>query len=283
MYLRVVDRKLETYQIKDWTVFGRTFFRAPFKVSDELYNEARIVMVIHGNSTLYSADKKLDLCTGDVIVMKSDHFVNDWKEDKHGEWTQVIVFQLTSDLLQHLYGENLPKWFSYKSGENASPVEKVAPSFLLDNFKSTLQYYLDNHQMITEEVSRIKIRELVSILVETDKNGKIKALFGQLFYMGEHLFHDVIRTHLYQDLGIDDLAFLAGLSTSSFNRKFKAHYGTSPTKYIISKRLERAKLLLSTTDQRISEVAYDCGFNDFGYFSRTFKKHYNISPSDFRK
>ena len=128
----------------------------------------------------------------------------------------------------------------------------------------------------------LKIRELLHLLVENDQNGAIKGILGELFNTSEYVFKDVIQAHLFEDLNLDDLAFFTGLSLSPFKRKFSTVYGTSPNKYITSKRLEKAQTLLRTSDLRISEVAYDCGFNDLGYFSKSFKNYYNLSPSDYR-
>jgi AraC-like DNA-binding protein len=48
-------------------------------------------------------------------------------------------------------------------------------------------------------------------------------------------------------------------------------------------RLRKAKLLLETTNQTVSEIAYQVGFNDPAWFSRVFKEEYGVSPSESRK
>ena len=215
--------------------------------------------------------------------MKADNFINDWQANEDGQPNVVFVFQLTSDLLRHIFGNRLPSWLSSAPREDIHPLHKTNPHYLLDNFFKTLQYYLDNTKYIREELTQLKIRELIYILIQTDTSGNVKKLFGDLFHANEYDFQEVIRTHLFDDLNIEDLAFLCGMSLSSFNRKFKSIFGTSPTKYIVSKRLEKAQTLLATTDLRISDIAFDVGFNDIGYFSKTFRNYYSISPSDFRK
>ena len=53
--------------------------------------------------------------------------------------------------------------------------------------------------------------------------------------------------------------------------------------YVISLRINRAKLLLAETDRSITDIAMECVYTDFTYFSKQFKKHTNMSPSKFRK
>ncbi len=278
-----MSNKLETYKVKEWTPLGRNTFQPPFKISDALINEARIVHVVKGNSKLFSANKILNLKANDTVVMKADNFVNNWFENIDNSNNQVIIFSLTSDYINKIYNNQLPEWLSSKKASFTNSVEKAEPTFILDSFYNGLKNYLDNPQHLTEDIIQVKTKELISILAQHDQAKLIRNLFGDLFNTPERNFQEAIQKNLFEDLSIDDLAFLTNLSLSSFKRKFSSIYGTSPNKYITSKRLEKAQTLLNTTDLSISEIAYDCGFSDVGYFSKTFKKHYNLSPSDIRK
>ena len=215
--------------------------------------------------------------------MKADNFVNSWLENPEGQMNTVVVFQLNGEFLQHLYKNQLPSWFNPTKEAEFNSVEKVEKSLILDGFYDNLKTYLDAPVHLTEDVIGLKIKEMISILVQTDRTGQVRKIFGHLFSTSEFDFQEVIQKHLFDDLNIEDLAFLTSMSVSSFKRKFSSVYGTSPNKYMVSKRLEKAQTLLNTTDLRISEIAYDCGYSDVSHFSKTFKSYYNISPSDLRK
>lgn len=274
--------ELITFKVKDWVVFGLTTFLPPYRISDSLINEARIVHVVHGTSKLYAAEEWLTLDSGDTVVMRSDNFVNQWMKNEDGQLNKVIAFQLNAQFLKQLYSGQLPSWFINSNDLTVNAAEKVNPHVLVDGYFNNLQTYLSNSELLSEEVIQVKIRELLSLLIETDQSGKIRAMFGQLFVASDYKLQNVVQKNIFENLGVDELAFLAGLSTSSFKRKFRAMYGTSPNKYITSKRLERAQLLLKTSELSISEIAYDCGYSDVGYFSKVFKNYYNTLPSDLR-
>ncbi len=74
-----------------------------------------------------------------------------------------------------------------------------------------------------------------------------------------------------------------GLSESQLYRKLKAINGKSVSIFVREIRLSAAKNLLSSSELNISEIAYQCGFNDPAWFSRAFKSKYNVSPSKLRK
>ena len=66
-------------------------------------------------------------------------------------------------------------------------------------------------------------------------------------------------------------------------RKLKALTGKTPSQYIRAIRMDRAMNLLKTTHLNISEIAYELGFSDPNYFSRTFQQVYGKTPSSIRK
>lgn len=83
-------------------------------------------------------------------------------------------------------------------------------------------------------------------------------------------------------ISMDDLALMSGLSTRHFNRLFKETYGTTPVHYLLNLRLDLASYLLRSSDQNITEIALQSGFQDINYFSRAFRKFRNMTPSTYR-
>lgn len=85
------------------------------------------------------------------------------------------------------------------------------------------------------------------------------------------------------NLGVKDLCRTAGLSNMQVNRKLKALTGKTPSIFIRSIRLRKAKKLLKNPKLNISEIAYAVGFNDPNYFSRAFSEEYGVAPTIARK
>jgi signal transduction histidine kinase/CheY-like chemotaxis protein/AraC-like DNA-binding protein/Tfp pilus assembly protein PilF len=93
-----------------------------------------------------------------------------------------------------------------------------------------------------------------------------------------------ISGHLDDDAYFPDgLARDMCLSTSQLNRKLKAITGKTVSSFVMRMRMNRAKLLLSKGGQSVKEVAYACGFSDLGYFSRSFRKEFGRTPSEYMK
>lgn len=94
----------------------------------------------------------------------------------------------------------------------------------------------------------------------------------------------LIQAHLQEStFGVGELASLLNMSQSALYKKTKFLIGKSVVELISEVKLQEAASQIISTDKRISEIAYDLGFNDPKYFRDRFKKTYNLAPSDYRK
>ncbi len=91
-----------------------------------------------------------------------------------------------------------------------------------------------------------------------------------------------MKSHFHERLTLDELSCEVGLSKYYFVRKFKSCIGCTPIEYINRLRCERAKKLLAK-DREIGEISELCGFDNFSYFSKTFKTITGTTPSQYRK
>ena len=89
--------------------------------------------------------------------------------------------------------------------------------------------------------------------------------------------------HFAEDITVDGVAAAMFLNKDYIAHVFKDETGYTIIGYVISLRINRAKMLLAETDQSITDIASACGYTDFAYFSRQFKQYTKMSPSKFRK
>jgi transcriptional regulator GlxA family with amidase domain len=82
---------------------------------------------------------------------------------------------------------------------------------------------------------------------------------------------------------LSQLAKISNISTRHFNRLFRNIYKTSPLKYHLKIRLEKACRLLADDKYSITEIALICGFSDSSHFSKAFKNAFEITPLQYRK
>ena len=101
-----------------------------------------------------------------------------------------------------------------------------------------------------------------------------------LLRIGEAMSH--LERNIHREVNLEELASIANMSRRSFLRVFQSATGTSPLAWVIEQRINRACSLLRHTDRRITEIAFDVGFNDSNYFTRQFTKVTGLSPRNYR-
>ena len=93
---------------------------------------------------------------------------------------------------------------------------------------------------------------------------------------------DLADARYGEPLGVDDLAYCAGLSRAHFSREFRRAFGESPHAYLLTRRLERAAAYLRTTDRSVTDVCFAVGLRSVGSFTTSFTRTYGISPTAYR-
>lgn len=94
---------------------------------------------------------------------------------------------------------------------------------------------------------------------------------------------DYIDKNIYSNISIPELAVICRLSETRFKTKFKKQFGMPPHEYILRKKIGTAKILLSSTDMTITDVAFTLSFSSSQYFSTVFKRFTCMSPKNFKK
>ena len=111
-----------------------------------------------------------------------------------------------------------------------------------------------------------------SIIVNHKDSQRIDSIFK---HVRQHFQDEVIP--------LSDVASLVNMTVPSFCRYFKKHTNKTFTQFVNEFRIVHATKLLSETQDSISTICFDCGFNNFSHFNRYFKKITGKSPSQYRK
>lgn len=92
-----------------------------------------------------------------------------------------------------------------------------------------------------------------------------------------------INENYIENIKISDLAQMETMCLTAYNKKFKTQIGMTPSKYIIALRMQMAMEFLETSSISIKEISSICGYDNFNFFARIFKKHTGLSPTEYRK
>ncbi|MBY5956505.1 AraC family transcriptional regulator [Membranicola marinus] len=94
---------------------------------------------------------------------------------------------------------------------------------------------------------------------------------------------EYIMQNFDQKITLEQVSGVANMSVTAFSNYFKDQFRMTFVEYLNSVRIGQVCVLMSETDKNISEIAYNCGFNNLANFNRQFKKHKGMTPRQYRK
>jgi AraC-like DNA-binding protein len=188
----------------------------------------------------------------------------------------MISFALIkSDLSKKLH----PNYDNEVINQLPAVISTRNPKYYMLIFNKILEQYIAN-----EVSSSLLIRSLILEM--------IYAVYQEVnrYYLPSSAYMSVIKKAIsfietnYRDkLSLDLISHHVNLSPSHFQKIFKETMHVSPNDYLINYRLTKAKELLLITDDSITDITYNCGFESNAYFSYVFKHKMMMTPTLYRK
>lgn len=262
-------------------VFGKQsmpyFDRMP---KEYLEDEACFVFVNEGEVSVRSQTAYMNLDKDNAILAKclNYFFETDKKQKETSDGIEVIAVILHPSQVEELFEFDLSQ-SDYSLDYN---IKQIEVDRLLANFKESINILLDNQELADDRMIETKLKEFVLLITKSQNAPSLLDFLSALFKPLDIEFKSTIQNNIYANLSLDELARLCHLSTSSFKRKFSEVFKSSPKKYISQKKIEKAAALMKSDNSRISDIAYDVGFDSLATFNRNFTGIYGKSPTEYR-
>lgn len=271
---------------------GNAFFPIQYSLcntSDPLYNlpihwhlEMEIIHVIEGEYNVFINTAEMIIHTDEICIITGVTFHGDGSKLGHCIY-ESIVFNLEVIKLNNYSPNNfideiiqkkiIPQVIFTKkdtniisAGQNLFNIMKGKPE----------GYDLQTIGFIFQLLGLIKTEKKYTEIKDTDLN-KRKVHSEYLKPVFEY-----INENYTKQISLEEMADKANLSPKYFCRVFREVMHYTPFEYLNSFRINCACDKLRNTNEKIINVAYSCGFNDFSYFIKTFKRYKNMTPFKYR-
>jgi len=222
-----------------------------------------------------------EVSEGDIIfIKKGANLTHQFFDD---EFCAIFVF-IPDDFIQAFLKKNsalLEVAQKDLSGQDA--VLRLEPDELLENYYHSVQSYLTLSVKPDERLLILKFEELLLSLFSNKKHQHLTDYFIFLCQDQEYHMSRVMEENFAYNLKLEEYAQLCHMSLSTFKKTFKRYYHTTPASWLKNKKLDLAHSMVLTTDLSISQVSFDCGFEDTSHFIRVFKERYNLTPLQYRQ
>jgi len=277
--LKSIEQKTLLYKGK--IVFEKmtipTFKRIP-KIFQE--NEACCMYIDKGEFSVRTQESFISFKKGEGLLAKCFNYffeTNAFQRERL-ETIELIGIIFHPEILKDLYQFDS----SMPIKDDDYNLKKFEIDTLLFNFKESINILLENPSLADESLICNKLKEFILLISKTKNAVSELEFLSRIFSPIEYDFKLAIEKNIYSDLSLNEFAKLCNMSIATFNRKFSEIYTLSPRKYINEMKMKRASQLLSSSEKRIIDIAFECGFESISTFNRLFKNHFKKSPSDFR-
>lgn len=250
------------------------FYRNSKKVIEgELFvKQHAIEYIISGTSEVHFGGKSHFFKAGDyrfAVKNRLSRFVK--HPPANGEYCSISIF-IDEDTLT-----DLSAGYMLQKNQAFDNLFALRSNELFKIYIDSLKPYLENNHHISGDLIRVKIKE--AVLIFTGANPELKQILFDFREPGKIDLEAYMNEHYRFNGDLHHFAYLTGRSISTFKRDFEKIFGTSPTRWLVQRRLEDAHYLLREKNWRASDVYLEVGFKDYSHFSNTFKKAFGVSPS----
>lgn len=221
----------------------------------------------------------------DLVLIASPNLEHVWEQgDCHNTNIREITIQFTSDMLP----ESL---LSKNQFHSIRQMLERARCGLAFSQHTIMKVYGRLDELTHQKNGFQAVLDLLVLLYELSLSDDSRTLSSSSFARIETRSESqrvtkvqkYIAQHYNEDVRLETLASLVGMTPVAFSRFFHQRTGRTLSNYIIDFRIGTAARLLINSDQTVAEICYDCGFNTLSNFNRLFRKHKGCSPSVFRE
>lgn len=272
---------------KKFDLFGKSFIqkvvlKPPFEFAFPVAEQACFLYMLEGEMQYQSHDDHINIPTNHSLLLNCINSGKQIQETSAAGKGEIVIVTFHPDILKKIYERDLPLVFQPGNKVSNQSRERINNDFLIHKYIEGLLFYFENPSLVNDEILILKLKEIILLLSQTQNAETIQVILSQLFSPATYTFKQIIEANLFLQVSVEDLAQKTNLSVSSFKREFKKLYDDSPASYIKNKRLERAAEMLTISENRITDIALDCGFNDLANFTKSFQDRYNTTPTSYR-
>jgi AraC-like DNA-binding protein len=237
--------------------------------------------LIEGSCDLLIKNTVYHLKPGNITFIPSNTLHRTTYTDS--EFHERLYIEFTSNYINELVTQfgtgwlynNLFSKIFYLPEEYRGDINRLLSRIIIEQQSS------DN---FSQCMTKMYFQELIIKLLRYIKDSSVLVLNGSAS-TNESLATAInyINENFRNDITLDDMAELLHLNPSYFSKKFKSLNGLGFKEYLNNVRINHSEKLLLETNMSITEIAFECGYDNSNYFGDAFKKINNVSPSKFRR
>jgi len=238
------------------------------------------VYVLEGKKTWHTVAGSFLMMKDDCLFVKKGASIVEQFFD--GEFCVMIFFVPDHFVCNTLKEKMEPS--QTKPTSDLRPAFRIQNDLYLHTFFASMLPYFSSPLQPDQHLLELKFKELIWNVALNPANQEFISYFCSLHQAPSlEKLKRVMEDNYCYNLPLSAFAELCDRSLAAFKRDFEKCFQSSPGKWLMNKRLEQAKLLLTHTEKAVGEVAFELGFENLSHFSKAFKTKFNHTPVSLRQ
>ncbi len=236
--------------------------------------ENYIFYVLEGKKVWHTAHGSYEIGEGSCVLVRKGACI---LEQFFDIGFCVVMFFLPDEFIcDTLKKKSAPLAHSQHTYE---PIIRLQATETIQSFFVSMYSYFERTTMSDNALLELKFRELILNIADNPANKQALSYFCSLMSEPQSVSLERMMNDNYCfNLKLEEYAALCHRSLSAFKRDFTRHFGTTPGKWLLEKRLQYALYLLQHAGKTVSEAAFESGFENLSHFSRCFKQRFGFAP-----
>ncbi|SKC83937.1 helix-turn-helix domain-containing protein [Ohtaekwangia koreensis] len=211
---------------------------------------------------------------GDFRFCKRNTLVKFVKQPPEGGEFKALSIRIDQEALRQLSREN---GYSSDHKYEGGPIISLDPDPLFKTYIDSLMPYLTLQHGDNEPLFSLKVKEAVLILLRAKP--ELKDILFDFTEPGKIDLEEFMLNNYHFNVGLNRYAYLSGRSLATFKRDFEKIFHTSPSRWLLQKRLQEAYYQIKEKGMKPTDIYLDLGFEDLSHFSYAFKNAFGHAPS----
>jgi AraC-like DNA-binding protein len=285
--MTIMYQKYTTNRERPFIIKSGTGADCPYHWHDEI----EILYLLEGSMTFIIGPKAYKVYERDIIIVKSGEIHRFESQENCKKLLIEFGHYLDTDLFKTpllLYPgipsvlRSQPKSIEKEDNQDLKHLHLGIEKLMLDMLKE-----YEQKDDAWEFLIKAYTYQIVTLLIRAFSDSvKIQLDYKNITRGYTELLQkvfDYIEDHYFENITVEDISEISNFSKHYFNKFFKKVTNKTFTKYVNDVRLEKARAFLKSSNQSITAIAYDVGFNSVRTFNRLFKEQMGCTPRQYRE
>ncbi|UPK69120.1 helix-turn-helix domain-containing protein [Chitinophaga filiformis] len=258
---------------------GETRSRSKIMLGHNLFS-----FLMEGEKRVYYAEKHAVIDNSQFLLLSAGNCIMSEKQISDGGLYKSVMLSFEQNVLTGFflkYPHVCPD--RTESSSAGEPFIVFNKDGFLRNFIDSLWLILEGGKPLSMDMKRLKFEELLLYIAEHYPQQLLSLRAAVHESEEDMVIRKSAETNLYNNVTVEELAFLCNMSLSTYKRKFNKVYGMTPAKWFLQKRMEMAATMLLARGEKPSEVYHKIGYENHSSFTQSFKQIYGLTPSEYQQ